>query len=531
MAEKNNVSGSLALERKQVIVIEASERPETQKLRVAAYCRVSSDSSDQLNSFMAQLNYYTTLVGTGDTWTLVDLYADEGITGTSAEKRPDFQRLLADCRKGLVDKILVKSISRFARNTADCLKTIRELKAIGVGVCFEEQNIDTANMSGELLAAVFAGIAQKESESISGNMRWSYKRRMESGTYVPTTLPYGYERKEGQIKIAPEQAAVIRGIFTSYLTGQSSKDIAARLTRERIPCRYGGVDWNETAVRYILTNEKYTGNSVWQKYYTTDTLPYKHPRNKGQWESYYAENTHEPIVSMEDFEAAQKLMAMRRELLTPAQNIPYPFRRKIFCGVCGTVFRRKTINGIVYWACMGHDRKGTDFCPVTQVPEAQLQAAFLRLYHKLKAQGTAILAQMLSDLQAIREHRMLWSEDVIELNKLISDLNDQDQMLASMQRAGLVDPDIFISQGNELASRLQAAKREKERLIGARDDKIPAQTKTMLEELDSMPGFLPAFDGEIFAALIEKIMVEGSGVLRFHLKNGLRLTEPLNGRE
>src|SRR5699024_5730789 len=228
MEKKPPTSGNLALKQKEVIVIEAAERPENAKLRVAAYCRVSSDSSDQLNSFQAQLNHYAELVSGRDAWMLVDIYADEGITGTSAEKRQDFQRLLTDCRKGRVDKILVKSISRFARNTTDCLETIRELKSIGVGVCFEEQNIDTSNMSGELLTAVFAGIAQKESESISGNMRWSYKRRMESGTYVPSVLPYGYRRDTGKIAIDEERANVVRQIFEWYLSGHSADNIAAR---------------------------------------------------------------------------------------------------------------------------------------------------------------------------------------------------------------------------------------------------------------------------------------------------------------
>ena len=167
MSGQRKTNGSLALEQNNVIVIEAVREAEAQKLRVAAYCRVSSASSDQMN-------YYTTLISSKSHWELVDLYADAGISGTSAEKRPDFQRLLSDCRKGRIDKVLVKSISRFARNTMDCLKTIRELKAIGVGVCFEEQNIDTSNMTGELLTAAFSAIAQKESESISQNIRWSY---------------------------------------------------------------------------------------------------------------------------------------------------------------------------------------------------------------------------------------------------------------------------------------------------------------------------------------------------------------------
>ena len=190
MAEQKKTSGSLALKAApRLVTIPAAEQPEARKIRVAAYCRVSSDSLDQLNSFAAQNAYYTALIGANPDWELVDIYADRGITGTSADKRDDFQRLLSDCRRGLIDKVLVKSVTRFARNTKDFLKATRELKAIGVGVCFEEQNIDSSMVSGEMLASIFASLAQKESESISQNMRMSYKRRMECGTYLPNSLP------------------------------------------------------------------------------------------------------------------------------------------------------------------------------------------------------------------------------------------------------------------------------------------------------------------------------------------------------
>lgn len=194
MPEKTKTDGSLALEEKQyrIITIEASEKPLEAKLRVAAYARVSTASGDQMNSFAAQNAYYSALISENERWKMVDMYADAGVTGTSAEKREDFQRLLADCRRGLIDRILVKSISRFARNAKDCLQIVRELKSIGVSVYFEEQRIDTGKMSGELLTAVFAAIAQKESESISDNMRWSYQHRMQEGSFNTCKAPYGY---------------------------------------------------------------------------------------------------------------------------------------------------------------------------------------------------------------------------------------------------------------------------------------------------------------------------------------------------
>ena len=415
MSRRQQTTGSLALEQKKVIVIEAAQRPETQKLRVAAYCRVSSDSSDQMNSFAAQLNYYTTLISGKDNWTMTDIYADAGISGTSAQKRPDFQRLLSDCRKGRVDKILVKSISRFARNATDCLETIRELKAIGVGVCFEEQGIDTSEITGELLTAMFSAIAQKESESISGNMRWSYQARMKKGTFLPAAMPFGYRIEGRKIVIDEERAKIVRQIFHNYLAGQSMDEIAAQLNRENVTVRIGLENrrWIHSAISYILSNERYIGDSLWQKTYATDTLPARQVRNHGERQQYYAEATHPPIIEKEIFLAAQELKKRRSEARVDYKQADGPLRRKISCGICGTRYTRKVCRGKTYWVCRTHDRNKDD-CPSERIPEEE------------------ILKQMLYDLQTVRERRMLWSLEIIELNKRISDINDQDRMLADI---------------------------------------------------------------------------------------------------
>ena len=259
MAEKLMTDGSMALREKQyrVITIEATEKPQNAKLRVAAYARVSSASDDQLNSFAAQNRHYSDLISSKENWRMVDIYADEGITGTSAEKREDFQRLLADCRRGLIDRVLVKSISRFARNTKECLETIRELKSLGVGVYFEKENIDTATMSGEMMTALFASFAQAESESISGNMRWSYQRRMQSGEFITCKAPFGYRLRNGTLEIEESEAKIIRMIFARYLSGQSTADIAAEITKLGIPTRDGTPYWQYTTICYILQNERY----------------------------------------------------------------------------------------------------------------------------------------------------------------------------------------------------------------------------------------------------------------------------------
>ena len=532
MGRRQNIDGNLALDSKKVIVIEAIKRPEEQKLRVAAYCRVSSDSSDQMNSFAAQLNYYTALISGKENWVMTDLYADAGISGTSAKKRPDFQRLLSDCRKGRIDKVLVKSISRFARNATDCLETIRELKSIGVGVYFEEQNIDTSNMTGELLTAMFSAIAQKESESISGNMRWSYQHRMKSGTFLPSSVPFGYIIRGKDIVVNDEQAEVIRKIFSSYLAGISMDDIAAQLNHEKESAGTGGDNrrWLQSAISYILSNERYIGDSLWQKTYATDTLPARQVRNHGERQKYYVEDTHQPIIEKEIFRAVQELRAQRGEKYNcnnPRQE--NPLHGIIHCGECGSPFRRKICRGNTYWVCHNHDNSKKN-CSMSQIPEGQIHASFLRLYHKLRLHGEPILKQMISDLQSIRERRMLWSLDIIELNKRISDINDQDRMLADMNKCGLVDPDIFIARSNLLAQQLRAAKQEKERILGAEQDDTIPKTRELMEILESMPEFLPEFNGEIFTDLVEKVTADDSDVLRFRLKNGLELSETIDRR-
>lgn len=519
--------GSSALKERRVIKIEATSEQKAKKLRVAAYARVSSDSSDQLNSFMAQTDYYATLISSHEDWTMADTYADEGISGTSALKRPEFQRLISDCKKGRIDRILVKSISRFARNTKDCLETIRALKSIGVSVYFEEQNIDTAEMSGELLTAVFAGIAQKESESISGNMRWSYKHRMQTGTYLPSSTAYGYVIRDMKYEIDEDNAEIVRRIFRDYLNGSSMDEIADTLNEEKILFKKKGKEkqWIASTISYILSNEKYIGDSLWQKRYSTETLPVVKMRNKGEREQYYAKGTHPAIIDEETFRAVQKLRTLKQSK-TQNTTVETALKQTIYCGKCGTLFRKKKSSGIVYWGCRKHYLDKNN-CPITQIPETEIQVAFLRMYYKLKIHGDKILQQMLSDLQSVRERRMLWSVDVIELNKQISELTDQDHTLAEMKKLGFVDPDIFISQSNEIARQITAAKQEKERLVGlSNDDSIP-KTRELIELLEEMPEFITNFDDEIFGSLVSKIVVESNERIWFVLKNGLEIPEKI----
>ena len=522
---KKQTNGNLALEQQRVIVIPAHDEIVARKLRVAAYARVSSSSEDQLNSYRVQNQYYSELISNNPDWEMVDIYADEGITGTSIEKREDFQRMMRDCRKGKIDRILVKSISRFARNTKDCLVAVRELKELGVSVLFEEQGIDTARVSSEMVTAIMASLAQKQSESISSNVRWGVQKRMQDGTFIPSYLPYGYEAVGKKICINEEQAFVVKEVFSDFLAGRSTEQIAADLRTNNIPCKNGRVQWDSSSVRYILRNEKYTGNSKWQKYYTPNAFPFHCKINAGEVQYYWAEGTHPAIISEREYQSAQKLLENKSNRIAKRHNKTYPLRQRVYCGSCDSVFRRKEVNATVYWVCLGHDR-GQD-CDICQVPEDTINAAFCRLYYKLKHHGSPIFTQMLSNLQKIRYSRMLWSEDVIFLNKKISDVLSQVQFLTQLQQAGGVDPDTFISSNNKLSEQLRRLKQEKARLLDTDSDDLADRTRDLMDVLEDGPDFLDSFDAELFDALVERIIVDSNERLRFRLKNGLELLEQI----
>ena len=439
---KKQTDGNLALEQQRVIVIPAHDEIVARKLRVAAYARVSSSSEDQLNSYRVQNQYYSELISNNPDWEMVDIYADEGITGTSVEKREDFQRMMQDCRKGKIDRILVKSISRFARNTKDCLAAVRELKELGVSVQFEEQGIDTSKVSSEMVTAIIASLAQKGSESISSNVRWGVQKRMLDGTFISSSVPYGYEMFHGQLRILPSEAQFVKWIFQAYLSGLNAQSIAEQMNQAYVLL---GIEntrkWHNTTILYILSNERYIGDSLWQKTYATDSLPTRQIKNTGSKTQYYIEHTHTPIIDRDTYSAVQRLREKRK--LDAKYNDDYQpniLKKRIMCANCNVPFQRKLRSGETKWMCRVHNNSKDD-CPTFPIEEAAIHNAFCRLYYKLKHHGEPIFTQMLSNLQKIRYSRMLWSEDVISLNKKISDILSQVQFLTRLQQAGGVDPD------------------------------------------------------------------------------------------
>ena len=312
------------------------------KKRVAAYARVSTDEEDQKSSFRAQEWEYTHRIKENPEWEFVGLYADEGITGTDMGKREGFLKMIRDAKAGLIDLILVKSISRFARNTVDCIRTKRELQEIGVEIFFEKENISSLDDKSETMIAIFASLAQEESRQISGNVIWGVRKRMKAGIYCGNGRLFGYKQlPEGKLEIIPEQAEVVRLIYGLFLIGYSYRDIIAELYRREAKNIKGEVNWGIGVIMRTLSNEKYCGDMIYQKTFIKSYLTHRSVKNEGQLEKYYIQNHHEPIIPREEFEYAQKIRRQRANEYEERKNHNItPISGLIICGCCGRVMKK-----------------------------------------------------------------------------------------------------------------------------------------------------------------------------------------------
>lgn len=511
---------------KNVTIIPPSEgKPDT--LRVAAYCRVSSDSSDQLHSYAAQIRKYTEEIGSHEGWELVDIYADEGLTGTRMDKREDFNRMMADCRKGRIDKVLVKSVSRFARNTKDCLAALRELMSLGVTVCFEKENINTETLTTELMVSVSGALAQQESISISQNQRISYKRRMERGEFITCKAPFGYKLTDGKnLEIVQEEAELVRWIFNAYLCGHSLAWIAEQMTKKGIQTTDGTPYWQETTIQYLLTNEKYVGDSLCQKTFTS-AFPFIGKRNQGEVDQYYTEHTHPAIITKAMFEKARELR-LRRAQRNYAPKATYPLTLKIVCGKCGTSFiRRTTPKGYVAWVCRKHDDRAAD-CVIGRIPESEIYAAFVRMYNKLRLHEGIILKPALTQLQELNNALQRGNPAMLEINKAIATASEQSYKVSALQSKGLLDAAVCSAKLLDIEAKLAELRRERRRLL--KNEDIEAVIDTLHQTADlihSGPERLERFDEALFTDLVEKITAESSTRIRFRLYGGIELAEQL----
>lgn len=489
------------------------------KIRCAAYCRVSSDSENQLNSFMAQTRYYEKAFEKSDREQLVDIYADEGITGTREDKRDEFQRMIKDCRRGKIDRIYTKSISRFARNTKDCLKNIRELKSLGITVFFEKENIDTAKLTDEMMITIMGGLAQEESTSISQNMRWSVQKRMQNGTYKNATPPFGFKKVNGDLEIEENQASIVRQIFEWYISGYGLKAIADKLNAMNLPGSKQAVLWKADNIRYMLKNDRYIGNAMFQKSYVTETLPYIKKRNYGEKQKYCVTGVNQQIVDKETFYTAQKLLESRhRDFET---NV-YPLSKKVFCGKCGATYKHRNRKSGAYWTCRKHDVNASD-CENGSIPESKIYLAFIRLCNKLWHNYKVPLQTSLQDLKL---RKFSGQTQIMDVHKEIAKLREQTHVLARLKTKGFLDEVKYIEQTTELTAKINKLQAELKKLTRSdEEDEALDQIDMLIDFFEKREKPMTEFEESAFESIVEKIIVINQHELEFHLIGGLKFKE------
>ncbi len=499
-----------------------SEKPKT--LRVAAYCRVSTDAKEQELSYASQVRSYSELITRHEGWEMVDVYADEAVSGTKTDKRDDFNRMMADARKGKIDRVLVKSISRFSRNAKDCLAALRELSQLGVTVCFEKENLDTGTLTTELMVSVSGALAQQESVSIAENIRMGYRRRMERGEFIANRPPYGYHTINcGELEIVPEEAEVIRWVFDAYLDGHSTDWIAAELNRKGVPKKYGTAKWDKTAIKRWLRNEKYMGSTLCQKTYSSG-FPFVTKKNLGELEQFYVENSHPAIISRETFEKAQDLL--RQKSHGNSVQTSRPLSEKMICGSCGaTFYQHVSRKGTVFWVCSRH-RMGKENCPAHPVQERNVYAAFIRLYNKLRLHEGIILKPAFDQLEVLEMALRKENPAMLELNRDIAQATERSYKISKLRTSGLLDADAYAAQMAVNNARLAELRGKRRRL--QRTDGVSETVEALRQTADVIrqgPERLSEFNEGLFETLVEKIKVVCEGSLIFRLHGGIEITE------
>ena len=391
----------------------ARAKEEKPKLRVAAYCRVSTDRDEQATSYETQIEHYTNYISMNPEWVLAGIFADDGISGTNTKKREEFNRMIDECNAGNIDMIITKSISRFARNTLDCLQYIRQLKDKNISVYFEKENINTMDAKGEVLLTIMASLAQQESQSLSQNVKLGLQYRYQQGKVQVNHKRFmGYTKDEdGNLIIVPEEAEIIKRIYREYLEGQSLVGIGRALEKDGILTAAGKPRWRPESVKKILQNEKYIGDALLQKTVTVDFLTKKRVKNEGHLPQYYVENSHEAIIPKELYLQVQEEIHRRRNIYTGADknkriySSKYALSAITFCGDCGDIYRRTywNIHGRkeFVWRCVTRIEQGPEVCKNRTVKEDELYGAVMTAINRLLAGGNNMIKTLEENIHAV----------------------------------------------------------------------------------------------------------------------------------
>ena len=532
---------------KRVRTIPPTVRPENvQNLRpalkrVAAYCRVSTKQEEQLNSYETQVNYYTDRINREPGWKMAGIYADKGITGTSMKKRDEFNKLIRQCKRGRVDMIIVKSISRFARNTLDCIRITRMLREIKVDVYFEEQNLHSIDPSSEFYISIYGSIAQSESENISHNVAWGKVRSARNGNVFFAYKSFlGYRKgADGKPEIDPEQAATVRRIYTRFLAGRSLQQIADELTQSGVSTPMGKTVWQPGVIQSILSNEKYKGDALLGKTYIEDCISKKVRVNAGERPQYYVENNHPAIIDAATFARVQEELARRaskrkvKQVGTKTEqgrySSKYALTELLVCGECGTPYRRCTwtVSGKkkIVWRCISRLDYGKRYCHHSPtMEEAPLQEAIMNAVQRTAQANPDVLKTLKMHIQlglGADDNEDQSVETQIRITEIDREFKEiLNSVTAENQQQLLTDPRIaeLMAEKRTLESKLAEYNAAEQNRKNA-----ASRLEQIFTILDGMKNHPLAFDDQVIRQILQCVVVESKEKIRVVFTGGLEV--------
>lgn len=514
--------------------MQGESRIDMRPKRVAAYCRVSTDREEQEHSFETQKAMYTEMIMMKPSWQTAGIYADEGITGTVAKKRPGFMKMIEDCRKGKIDMIVTKSVSRFSRNNLDCLMYVRELKQLGIPIIFEKEGINTIQVSSELLLTLFGALSQAESESISMNVKLGIRQSLKNGNVRFSYKTFlGYRKgADGQPEIVPEQADIVRRIYNDFLAGATYLEIAKRLTEEKVPTMGGGSRWFSERIKSILKNEKYKGDALLQKTYITDPISKRVKKNNGELPMYYVENSHPAIIERRIFDRVQEEIARRagkkkvKQTGTKTElgrySGKYALTELLYCGECGTPYRRCTWsrNGKkkIVWRCVSRLDYGKKYCKNSpSVEESRLHNAITAAITKKANSEEINIGGIMDHIESFGSRRdtdgiIQRQRRIAEIEKVIDDLA---RLNSDEAQSGELDYKF-----SELYAELYSVKDEIEEMqsdVSALDGDMLNEMREVVTGLKNHP---VEYDDKVVRQLIDCIKVMSADMIKICFKDG-----------
>lgn len=514
--------------------MQGESRIDMRPKRVAAYCRVSTDREEQEHSFETQKAMYTEMIMMKPTWQMAGIYADEGITGTVAKKRPGFMKMIEDCRKGKIDMIVTKSVSRFSRNNLECLMYVRELKQLGIPIIFEKEGINTIQVSSELLLTLFGALSQAESESISMNVKLGIRQSLKNGNVRFSYKTFlGYRKgADGQPEIVPEQADIVRRIYNDFLAGATYLEIAKQLTDENVPTMGGGNRWFSERIKSILKNEKYKGDALLQKTYITDPISKRVKKNNGELPMYYVENSHPAIVERRIFDRVQEEIARRagkkkvKQTGTKTElgrySGKYALTELLYCGECGTPYRRCTWSRDgkkkIVWRCVSRLDYGKKYCKNSpSVEESRLHNAIAAAITKKANSEEINIGGIMDHIESFGSQRdtdgiIQRQRRIAEIEKVIDDLA---RLNSDEAQNGELDYKF-----SELYAELYSVKDELEEMQSGASALDGDMLNEMREVVTGLKNHPVEYDDKVVRQLIDCIKVMSADMIKICFKDG-----------